>query len=304
MSTKGDIAASVRARLNALAHKRGDDVQLVLTRYANEQLLRRLARSPHAEKFVLKGAALFTVWTGHAHRATRDMDFLGYGTPSPQDLEKFFRDLVTNPGPDDGVRFDAESVHAELIREDQEYGGVRVTLSAHLGKAKLRLQVDVGFGDIVTPGAAEVEFPPLLADHGPRIMAYPKETVVAEKVEAMVNLGLANSRMKDFFDVAHLANIFDFDGAMLVKAFHATLHRRNTPLPENLPLALTPVFSGDALKVTQWNAFVRKARIAGGGTLGDTVKAVASFVTQPLAAAQRDDKLWVGRWPKRGPWTA
>jgi len=161
-----DIGASVRARLLRLARERGEDFQLLLTRYANERLLYRLASSPHASRFVLKGAALFTVWTGEAHRATRDLDLLGFGDPSEERIRGVFTDVLAADGADDGVRFDPGSLHVGPIREEQEYGGVRVVVMAHIATAKVRLQIDVGFGDAITPDAAMVEFPPLLDSPG------------------------------------------------------------------------------------------------------------------------------------------
>ncbi len=192
-----NIGASVRARLLALARKRGEDFQLLLTRYVNERLLYRLSVSSHCRHFILKGAALFTLWTGKPHRATRDLDFLGFGDPSEAHVRAMFTEVLALQVPDDGVIFEAESLEVGPIREDQEYGGVRLLLAARVTSARVRLQIDVGFGDAITPSAAEAEFPPLLDFPAPRLRAYPRETVIAEKLEAMVQLGIANSRMKD-----------------------------------------------------------------------------------------------------------
>lgn len=206
-----DIGASVRARLLRLARERGEDFQLVLTRYANERLLYRLATSGHASRFVLKGAALFTIWTGEPHRATRDVDLLGFGDPSEDHLRAVFADILAVEVDDDGVRFDESTLDVGPIREEQDYGGVRVVLIAQVTNAKVRLQVDVGFGDAITPDAMNVDFPPLLDFPAPNLRAYPRETVVAEKLEAMVKLGQANSRMKDFYDLAVLSQTFAFE---------------------------------------------------------------------------------------------
>ena len=259
MTKPANVSASVRARLLKLSKERKEDHQLLLVRYANERLLHRLSLSPHAEQFVLKGAALFTLWTGRAHRATRDLDLLGFGDPAESRMRQVFADVIRMPVDDDAVVFDSASLQVGPIREDQDYGGVRVELEARIGNAKLRLQVDVGFGDAVTPNAELVAFPPLLDFPAPRVRAYPKETVIAEKVEAMVQLGMANSRMKDFFDVMVLAGMYPFDGALLVRAFRATFERRGTPLPESRPVAWTPAFVVDPTKQTQWTAFLRKS---------------------------------------------
>jgi predicted nucleotidyltransferase component of viral defense system len=279
-----DVGASVRARLLRLARERSEDFQLVLIRYANERLLFRLASSRYGQRFVLKGAALFTLWTGKPHRATRDLDLLGIGDSGVDHVREVFAEVLSLDVPDDGVRFDRDTLLVGLIREEQEYGGVRVELVAHVTNARVRLQVDVGFGDAITPEASVVEFPPLLDFPAPRLRAYPRETVVAEKLEAMVRLGMANSRMKDFYDVAVLARDFDFDGALLTCAIRATFERRKTPLPTTTPVALTVAFFEDPMKKTQWSGFVRKASVRDAGTLAETVAAVRAFVEALLAA--------------------
>lgn len=302
--TKGrptDVGASVRARLLRLARERGEDFQLVLTRYANERLLFRLVSSRHAQRFVLKGAALFTLWTGKPHRATRDLDLLGFGAPGVETVREVFAEVLALDVADDGVRFDPGTLVVGLIREEQEYGGVRVELVARVTNAQVRLQVDVGFGDAITPEASVVEFPPLLDFPAPRVRAYPRETVVAEKLEAMVQLGMANSRMKDFYDIAVLARDFDFDGALLARAVRATFERRKTPLPTTTPVALTAAFTEDPTKLTQWSGFVRKAGVRDAGTLGETIAAVRAFVEAPLAAATNGPPV-PGMWRAGGAW--
>jgi predicted nucleotidyltransferase component of viral defense system len=283
-----DPGASVRARLAQRARMRGEDFQLVLTRYANERLLFRLAASRHAQHFVLKGATLFTLWTGQPHRATRDLDLLAFGKPGIDAVRDVFAEVIALDVTEDGVRFDPGSLDAGPIRETQEYGGVRVTLLARITSAQVRLQVDVGFGDAITPEPCVVTFPALLDFPAPSLRAYPRETVVAEKLEALVQLGMANSRMKDFYDLAVLAREFDFDGALLTQAIRATFKRRKTLLPTTTPIALTPAFAEDATKKTQWLGFVRKAAIRDAGTLAETLTAVRAFVEVPLAAAVHD----------------
>jgi predicted nucleotidyltransferase component of viral defense system len=268
-----------------LARERGEDFQLVLTRYANERLLFRIGSSQHAQRFVLKGAALFTLWTGKPHRATRDLDLLGFGDPSPEHLRAVFAEVLALEVPDDGVRFDLDSLSAGLIREEQEYGGVRIELVARLTNAQVRLQIDVGFGDVVVPEASLVEFPALLEFPAPCLRAYARETVVAEKLEAMVQLGMANSRMKDFYDVAVLARDFGFDGDLLTRAIGATFTRRKTALPTTAPVALTVAFAEDPTKKTQWSGFVRKAGVRDAGSLAETIAAVRAFVEPALLAA-------------------
>jgi predicted nucleotidyltransferase component of viral defense system len=202
-----NIGASVMARLLREAKERGEDFQLVLTRYANERLLYRLASSRHGAQFVLKGATLFTLWTGQPHRPTRDIDLLGFGEPSERRLRDIFRDVIAHEVEDDGVSFDGAALEVGLIREEQAYGGIRVVAVARIAKSKTRVQIDVGFGDAITPEPVLVDLPVLLDFPAPRIRAYPRETVIAEKLEAMVQLGIANSRMKDFHDVATMSRL-------------------------------------------------------------------------------------------------
>lgn len=207
----------------------------MLTRYANERLLYRLAQSSHAKSFVLKGAALFMLWTDKPHRATRDVDLLGFGDPSSDRIRAVMTDLISlEVDDDDGLTFDKSTLEVEPIREDQGYGGIRAVLIAVLAGARARLQVDVGFGDVVTPGVLEVVFPTLLDLPAPRLRAYTRETVVAEKLEAIVQLGLANSRMKDFYDLIILSRMFEFQGPTLARAILATFSRRKTSVPRKL----------------------------------------------------------------------
>jgi predicted nucleotidyltransferase component of viral defense system len=296
-----DIGAPVGARLLRLARELGEDFQLVLTRYANERLLFRLASSAHAQRFVLKGASLFTLWTGKPHRATRDLDLLGFGDPGEEHVRQVFSEILALDVPDDGVRFDLDTLAVGPIREEQEYGGVRVELVARLKSARVNLQVDVGFGDAITPEAAAIDFPALLDFPAPRLRAYPRETVVAEKLEAMVQLGMANSRMKDFYDILVLARGFDFDGDLLTRAIRATFERRKTPLSTSVPVALTVTFADDPTKKAQWSGFVRKAGVDDAGSLAEAVAAVAAFAETPLLTAAQGTPL-TATWLAPGPW--
>jgi predicted nucleotidyltransferase component of viral defense system len=296
-----NLAESVRGRLQHRARTQGEDFQFVLTRYANERLLYRLGNSCHANNFVLKGAALFAVWTGKPHRATRDLDLLGFGPSDEPTVEAVFREVLASPTADDAVQFDLTTLSVRPIREGQAYAGVRVELIARVTTAKVNLQVDIGFGDAITPAAELVDFPVLLDFPAPRLRAYPRETVVAEKLEAMVQLGLANSRMKDFYDLALLARDFNFDGRILAEALRATFERRKTVIATEPPVALTSIFAEDPSKQTQWRGFVRKAGVQDAATLAETVLAVATFVKAPLEAA-RTGARFVRRWSMGGPW--
>jgi Nucleotidyl transferase AbiEii toxin, Type IV TA system len=219
-------------------------------------------------------------------------------------LRATFAEVAQLTVPDDGVTFEPSSIEVGPIREGEEYGGLRLHLTARIATALIRVQVDVGFGfgDAITPGTVEVEFPALLDFPTPRLRAYPRETVVAEKLEATVKLGLANSRMKDFYDLAVLSRLFEFDGALLVRAMRATFERRGTPLPIATPVAFTPAFTGDREKRAQWSGFARKAGVNDAGDLVSTMAAVARFAGRPLEVAA-GGVPWTGHWSASGPWT-
>jgi hypothetical protein len=230
------------------------------------------------------------------------MDLLALRSASVERLRDIFRELCSQPVAQDGLTFEPDSVKAEAIREDNLYEGVRVTLVARLGKARVPIQVDIGFGDAVTPKPVQTDFPTLLDFPAPRLAMYPRETVVAEKFEAMVKLGLVNSRMKDFYDIWALSHEFDFDGGVLSAAIQATFKRRKTALTTTMPLALTPEFSGNPLKQTQWKAFVRRSRLklATEG-LEQVVVEIRSFLEAPVVAASQGERLKAA-WAKGGPW--
>jgi len=251
-----DIGASVRARLLNLAREKGQAFDLLLTRYATERLLYRLSITPHRDRFVLKGAMLMTTWFDDPHRPTRDVDFLGYGDPAPEPMLAVFREICAIEEKD-GIIFDVDALRVELIREELEYGGLRLRTTARLAGARITVVIDVGFGDAIEPGIEEINLPVLLDLPVPRLRAYARETVVAEKFQAMVMFGLANTRMKDFYDIWILSRNYEFDGERLSHGIAATFERRGTAIPEEVPDALTPVFATDATKQRQWAAFVR-----------------------------------------------
>lgn len=272
--------ASIRQRLLDRARTRGEDFQLVLDRFAVERLLYRLSISTHQDQFLLKGAMLFALWFDQPHRPTRDADFLGFGSPDPARLAAIARDLCTIAS-DDALQFDTASITVEAIREAASYEGLRLRLHAHLGHARCHVQWDVGFGDAVTPGPVETDYPVLLDDMpAPRLRVYPRETVFAEKVEAISSLGIANSRMKDYFDLLALVREAAMDETMLRAAIGATFERRGTRLSEDVPFGLTDEFSHDRQKQAQWHAFLRRNRL-GGVSLEDATSEIRAFV-RPL----------------------
>lgn len=250
-----NLAASTRARLLAYARAKRLAFDLVLTRFALERLLDRLSRSRHAEQFALKGGMLVMVWFDEPLRATRDLDLLGFGDATPERLRTTFAEILALPG-NDALTFDYASLTAAPIRAADEYGGVRLRTTAALANARIPVVIDVAFGDSVEPGLLTIDYPVLLDFPAPRVRTYAPETVIAEKFQAMVALGRANSRMKDVFDVWSLLNAYEIDPARMADAFAATFKRRQTPLPEAAPDALTPEFAEDPSKARQWRAFM------------------------------------------------
>lgn len=254
-------AASVRARLLNRARADNVDFHQMLTRYSLERLLYRLSISSWSAQFLLKGALLFDLWFDQAHRPTRDIDLLGFGSSEIEHLIEVFQQVCLETS-DDGMVFDPASVRATSIRKDANYEGVRVTLTATLHAARCSLQVDVGYGDIVTPAPECVEFPVLLDDIAPaRLRAYPVYTVIAEKYEAIVSLGMANTRLKDYFGLWFLATYADIDGAILHQAIQATFGRRETAIPLAVPTGLTDGFADSPIKQQQWRAFLSKSKL-------------------------------------------
>lgn len=223
-------AASIKARLLNLARQSQSDFLLVLGRYAAERFLYRLSISSVADRFVLKGAALFRIWSDTEYRPTRDIDFLGFGPSDPESIRVLVETVCAVPCQEDGLAFDTANIAVNGIRDDLTYGGQRVKLTAYLEKTRIPVQLDIGFGDAITPEAIEADYPTLLGHPAPRLRTYPRETVVAEKFEAMVKLGPANSRMKDFWDLAVLSEGFTFSFDTLASAVRATFDRRGTPL--------------------------------------------------------------------------
>ena len=296
-----NLPASILARLLALARQRGDDYSLLLNRFAMERLLARVSTSPYADRFLLKGALLFALWYDTPHRPTRDADLLGFGPDDEVNLIATFREVgAMELG--DGILFDPQSVQAQAIREDNTYGGTRISLVARIGSARCALQIDVGFGDAVTPGPQTVAYSTLLNDFkAPTLRVYPVYTVIAEKYQAMVMLGRTNSRMKDFFDLAVIAQRTELDGATLAVAIAATFARRTTALPTERPMALTKEFSEDAAKLRQWQAFLNKNRIEA-ASLGDTVALLDDLLWPPTQVAATNSQAMATWLPDSLRW--
>jgi hypothetical protein len=279
-----NVAASVRQRLLNIAAKENFDFGFVLTRYGLERVLYRLSRSTHRDNFVLKGALLFEVWARTPHRPTKDLDLLGRGEPSTERCAEIFREICTDETQEDGLTFLAGTITAERIKEEQQYEGVRVKFIAKLENARIAIQVDVGFGDAVTPEV--IEYPTLLSGPAPRILAYPMESVIAEKVEAIAHLGMLNSRMKDFFDVWFLAKTFPFDPGKLSRAVAATFTRRGTQWDIAKLEELLAALGSEPTKTLQWRAFLRKSSLAAPVEFSDITNAVRVFLSRHVGDGQ------------------
>jgi hypothetical protein len=257
--TVKNIAHSVNTRLKNIANQEKITFEYILLRYALERFLFRLGLSSHAERFVLKGASLFSVWLGPMYRVTRDVDLHSSGESSPVFLAKCFHEICNVSAPaQDGVVFDASSIKTSEIKKDQQYQGTRITLFAYIDQARVLLQFDIGFGDTIFPDPDFREYPVLLNAEPPKIKMYPCYTVISEKFEAMVSLGIKNSRLKDFYDIWLLTEQFNFEYDILNTAIIKTFGQRKTAIPSERPFALTAEFTTDSMKLAQWNAFLRK----------------------------------------------
>lgn len=277
-------AASIHDRLLARAKQRGEDFNLVLSRYATERWLYRLSVSPAREKFVLKGAWLFMSWFHQPHRPTRDADFLGFESCEAEALRRMVEDISAISA-EDGLRYDLASMRIEGIREDADDGGWRVLLHAYLERARCPIQLDIGFGDVVTPAPREESLPTLLDDQpAPRLLVYPRESVIAEKLEALVKLGIANSRMKDFFDLLALVREGGMNRGELAAAIAATFARRKTALPEGVPLGLSETFAQDVAKRKHWESFLRRNGLSA-PSLEEAIAEIRAFLEEPLRLA-------------------
>lgn len=296
--------ASIKARLLNVSKAAGEEFQLTLERYAVERFLVRVVSSRHQQQFVLKGATLYPFWTGETYRPTRDLDLLGELTPDERVVSAAIREICETAVEPDGLEFDANAIEASKIREEQRYGGIRVLLNAYLGKARIRVQVDVGFGDVVTPGPRVVQLTSLLSDiPAAAINAYNLETVIAEKIEAMVSLGMTNSRMKDFYDIWTFARRLEFDGRTLVGAITNTFNRRATPIPLEVPVALTSEFAESTSASNYWIGFLRAAGLEHDPPSFVEMTAEIGLFALPLLSASRTGSDFSQHWPPGGPWS-
>ncbi len=290
---KTNIAASVTARLLKIARANREDYQYLLMQYALERFLYRLSQSPYSSQFIVKGAFLFLIWTKERHRPTKDLDLMSARQLSEKELKRIFGDVCHITG-EDGLSFLSESISTEEIREGDSYGGVRIKLRTLLGNKKIPIQIDVGFGDAVNPAPIRSVFPTLLEFPAPELPTYPRETVVAEKYEIIVSLGITNSRMKDYFDLWSLSQYFEFEGKSLAKAVKATFQRRRTPIPEDIPTGLSDEFVID--KSGQWKAFINRIELPDNSLDLERVIAILRVFLLPVSKAVYQEKLFSKKW--------
>jgi predicted nucleotidyltransferase component of viral defense system len=296
-----NVAASVKQRLLNLARASGRPFQEVLQHFAMERFLYRLASSPHSDRFILKGGLMMVVWEVPVSRLTLDIDLLGQLDNEADVLAAVVRDVCVQAVVPDGMTFDVSSLEVRRIAEDAEYPGVRARFFGVLGTACVHMQLDVGFGDTVVPAPVPSEYPTLLDLPAPRIRGYTRESIVAEKLHAMVKRGLLNSRVRDYFDIWLLSHQFEFDGPTLAEAIQVTFSRRRTAIPTN-PVGLTEVFASEPGRRAQWRAFLRKGRLAGvPEDLHRFVERVAAFL-QPVLESLRAGSLKPACWSTDGGW--
>ncbi|NBW75720.1 MAG: nucleotidyl transferase AbiEii/AbiGii toxin family protein [Sphingomonadaceae bacterium] len=295
-----NVAISIRDRLVARARSRRENAQLLMTRYGIERLLYRLSRSPYRDRFILKGAMLFSLWADAPYRATGDLDLLGAGENAPEKLTSVFQDILAVEVEDDGIIFRADTLRVAAARAEDEYAGVRIDFLAELAGARLPMHVDIGYGDAVTPAPVDIRYPSMLGQPMAELRAYPPETVVAEKFQAMVALDMVNTRLKDFYDLWAIANSFEFDGTVLARAIAATFERRKTNIPEQIPAALTAAFADE--RQGQWAAFLRRTEIALAPEPFPDVQTQIERLVMPPVTALAGGAAFEGRWRPGGPW--
>ena len=298
-----NVAASVHQRLLNLARDQRVEFNLILQRYAVERFLYRLALSSEVDRFTLKGAVLLYVWTGQMLRPTRDVDLGGADVMDDAMIRLAMERICAVPYPDDGVMFDPASMQIEDIRDEQGYGGVRVRLHGNLGRARLALQVDIAFGDPITPQREAHDYPTLLDHAAPHLWTCPRDTVIAEKFEAMVRRGGGNSRVKDLWDVAFLSRRFAFDGSILREAIVETFRRCRTVLAGERPEALRPTYYDDSTRAKRWEDFHRQLDpgLEGPGRLVDVGTNVRDFLG-PVCDSILHTEPFTSWWPAGGPW--
>jgi hypothetical protein len=291
-----NIEASVKAQLQNKAKETNRPFAEVLQYYGMERFLYRFSKSKCADKFILKGALLFAVWQIPERRTTLDIDFLAQLNNQLTIIETVIKDVCNVSVDPDGLKFDSQTVKGRTIKEGADYEGVRVKLSGFLDRARIPMQIDVGFGDIVYPKIEAIDYPVILDFPKPHLNGYPQESVISEKFEAMIKLGLLNSRMKDFYDIWLIMRNFEFEGAILVEAIQNTFNHRKTDIPKNKPLFDDEIYDEKSDRQTLWSAFLKKEDIQHApDTLSVIAKKIENFLVEPIVAINgkvKFDKTW------------
>jgi predicted nucleotidyltransferase component of viral defense system len=296
-----DVGASARQRLLNQSRAQARPFQELLQYFAMERFLYRLSRSTFSDRFILKGALLLTAWRAPLSRPTMDIDLAGRTSNELDHIAELVRSVCETVTEPDGIEFIAASIEVSRIKEDADYEGVRVRFHATLARARIPMQIDIGFGDVIVPAPKELEYPTLLDFPAPVLSTYPRETVVAEKLEALTKLGLLNSRLKDYYDLALLSRMYPFDGAQLSAAIQATFRHRGTRIEAD-PIGLTEAYHEDPARTLQWKAFVRRSRFTEQpDELKHLVSDVRRFASPVLAMATGEEQLILS-WRAGGPW--
>jgi len=296
-----NIAASVHQRLLNKAKESSRPFNEILQYFAIERFIYRLSMSPHADRFILKGALMLPVWSGPSSRSTLDIDLLGRIDNSLETIVAVMKDASSIDVENDGMSFDAHTITAHRITEDADYEGVRVRLQGMLGTARISLQIDIGFGDVIVPKPGKVTYPVILDFPAPELGGYTMESTIAEKFQAMVKLGIANSRMKDFYDIWFLSRMFDFKGKVLAEALIKTFENRNTPVTIDSAV-FDPSFPKERVKKSQWQGFIRKANLTGPPEDFEEVVAAIRGFLEPLVATLAEKRVFTKTWNASGSW--
>lgn len=297
-----NIEASVRSRLQNEARKINKPFAEVLQYYGMERFLYRFSQSKYTDKFILKGALMFTAWGVPERRATLDIDFLGRYDNQTATIEKVVKEICKVRVSADGLVFDPETVAGQRIKEHADYEGVRVKCLGFLERSRISMQIDVGFGDIIHPRPRVIDYPVILDFPKPHLKGYTIESVVAEKFETMIKLGLLNSRMKDFYDLWLVTRRFDFKGPNIAEALKRTFNHRKTPLPEEKPLFAEEIYDENSDRQMLWKAFLKKGQIQHvPGRLNAIAKTIEKFLLKPLQAIG-NNRIFNETWKAQGPW--
>lgn len=294
-----DNSNHIKQQLIDVAKQNKLGLQRTIGLYVREGILDRLSKSDVADRFILKGASVFQVLLGQPHRPTADIDLLGFGTNEPEKLKAIFTEICRIPT-QDGLNF--TEISTDLLQKGKKYQGVRLKIGGNLNSISFTTQVDVGYGHIVTPKALDAEFPTLLDRVPPRLKIYPKETIVAEKLEAVVVLGLRNSRLKDYYDLLYLSNNFSFEGEILAEAINNTFTRRETPFPKSTPIGMTEKYINyDPVRRKDWKKLFQQGTMDSRPKLSEAIASIREFLLPPLQAAATGSEF-NQKWTKDGGW--